>query len=38
MLTICKAENAYLAALDILAQKNPVAYAFRQKAIEGLDK
>jgi len=38
MLTICKAENAYLAALDILAQKNPIAYAFRQKAIEDLDK
>lgn len=36
--TICKAENAYLAAFNILAQKNPFAYAFRQKNIETLDK
>ena len=38
LLTICKAENAYLAAFNILAQKNPVAYAFRQEGIENLDK
>jgi len=38
LLTVCKAENAYLAAFNILAQKNPFAYAFRQEAIENLDK
>jgi phosphoribosylaminoimidazole carboxylase/phosphoribosylaminoimidazole-succinocarboxamide synthase len=31
-------KNAYLAALDILAMKNPVAYMTRQYAIEQLDE
>lgn len=38
LLTVCKPGNAYLAALNILAQKNPYAYAFRQEVIETLDK
>ena len=36
--TILAPENAVLAALNILAQKNPVAYMYRQYAIEELDK
>ena len=35
--TILKGENAILAALNVLAQKNPVAYMHRQYAIEELD-
>jgi len=38
LITVCKAENAYLAALNILAQNNPFAYAFRQQVIEEFDK
>jgi len=38
LVTICRAENAYLAAFNILAQKNPFVYAFRQEKIETLDK
>jgi len=35
--TILSSKNAVLMALDILAQKNPAAYAYRQLAIEELD-
>lgn len=38
MSTILSPKNAVLAALNILAQKNPVAYAERQMAIEDLDE
>lgn len=38
LLTILSPKNAVLAALNILAQKNPVAYMHRQYAIEVLDK
>ena len=38
MLTLLSSKNAVLAALNILAQKNPAAYMFRQYAIEELDK
>jgi len=38
MLTVLSSKNAVLAALNILAQKNPVAYMYRQYAIEELDK
>jgi len=37
LLTILSPNNAALAALNILAQKNPVAYMHRQYAIEELD-
>ncbi len=37
MNTILSPKNAVLAALNILAQKNPAAYAERQQAIEELD-
>jgi len=36
--TVLSPDNAILAALNILAQKNPAAYMFRQYAIEELDK
>lgn len=36
--TILSVKNAILAALNILAQKNPVAYMHRQYAIEELDQ
>jgi phosphoribosylaminoimidazole carboxylase PurE protein len=36
--TILSSGNAVLAALNILAQKNPLAYMLRQYAIEGLDQ
>lgn len=38
MMTILSPKNAVLAALNILAQKNPVAYMHRQLAIEELDE
>lgn len=38
LLTTLSPKNAVLAALNILAQKNPVAYMHRQFAIEQLDK
>ena len=38
MLTVLSPKNAVLAALNILAQKNPVAYMHRQYAIEELDE
>ncbi|MDO8240808.1 MAG: phosphoribosylaminoimidazolesuccinocarboxamide synthase [Candidatus Moranbacteria bacterium] len=38
MVTVLSPTNAVLAALNILAQKNPVAYMHRQYAIEKLDK
>lgn len=38
LLTAWPDENAVLAALNILAQKNPIAYAIRQQAIEELDE
>lgn len=38
MLAILSKNNAVLAALNILAQKNPAAYMYRQSAIEELDK
>jgi len=38
MATIISPKNAVLLALNILAQKNPVAYMYRQYAIEELDK
>jgi phosphoribosylaminoimidazole carboxylase/phosphoribosylaminoimidazole-succinocarboxamide synthase len=37
LLTTLSPKNAVLAALNILAQKNPVAYMHRQYVIEGLD-
>lgn len=37
MLTVMNIKNAILAALNILSQKNPAAYAERQLAIEKLD-
>lgn len=37
MVTVLSPNNAVLAALNILAQKNPVAYMHRQLAIEALD-
>ena len=37
MMTIVSPKNAVLAALNILAQNNPVAYMHRQYAIEQLD-
>jgi phosphoribosylaminoimidazole carboxylase / phosphoribosylaminoimidazole-succinocarboxamide synthase len=37
LMTILSPENAVLAALNILAQSNPVAYMYRQYAIEKLD-
>jgi phosphoribosylaminoimidazole-succinocarboxamide synthase len=37
MLTVMNPKNAILAALNILGQKNPAAYAERQLAIEKLD-
>ena len=36
--TMLKEKNAILNALNILAQKNPAAYMYRQYAIEELDK
>jgi len=38
MLTVLSPKNAVLAALNILAQKNPIAYMYRQFAIETLDE
>ncbi|MEA1926018.1 MAG: phosphoribosylaminoimidazolesuccinocarboxamide synthase, partial [Patescibacteria group bacterium] len=38
IVTVLSPKNAILAALNILAQKNPVAYMHRQSAIEELDK
>lgn len=38
MLTVLSPKNAILAALNILAQKNPAAYMHRQYAIEELEK
>lgn len=38
MLTVLSPKNAVLAALNILAQKNPTAYMHRQYAIEELEK
>ena len=38
MSTMLSPGNAVLAALNILAQKNPVAYMYRQYAIEELDR
>jgi len=38
VLTILSKKNAGLAALSILAQKNPIAYMHRQYAIEALDE
>ncbi len=37
MVTVLSPNNAVLAALNVLAQKNPVAYMYRQYAIEKLD-
>lgn len=37
-LTVMGEENAILGALNVLSQKNPAAYAYRQHAIEALDK
>lgn len=37
LLTCLDPKNAVLAALNVLAQKNPAVYAFRQYAIEALD-
>jgi len=37
MLTVLSAKNAKLAALNILAQKNPLIYMLQQKEIEKLD-
>ncbi|MFA6534083.1 MAG: phosphoribosylaminoimidazolesuccinocarboxamide synthase [Patescibacteria group bacterium] len=37
MATICSEKNAIQFALNILAQKNPIAYALIQQAIEKLD-
>jgi len=36
--TILSSKNAMLMTLNILAQKNPVAYMHRQYSIEELDK
>ena len=36
--TVLSHKNAVLAALNILAQKNPVAYMKRQATIESLDR
>jgi hypothetical protein len=38
MLTVLSPKNAVLAGLNILAQTNPIAYMYRQHAIEELDK
>lgn len=38
LLTAWPAKNAVLAAMDILAQKNPIAYALRQLEIEEFDE
>ncbi len=38
MMIVSSLENAVSAALNILAQKNPVAYMYRQYEIEELDK
>lgn len=37
LMTVLSPKNALLAALNILAQKNPVAYMYRQQRIEDLD-
>lgn len=37
LMTVMSAKNAVLAAINILAQKNPAAYMDRQYALEGLD-
>ena len=36
--TVCSEKNAVALAANILAQKNPIIYALRQKAIEELDE
>ncbi|MFA4941228.1 MAG: phosphoribosylaminoimidazolesuccinocarboxamide synthase [Patescibacteria group bacterium] len=38
LLVACSDGNAFMAALNILGQKNPIAYAERQQAIEELDE
>lgn len=38
MMTVLSPKNAVLAGLNILAQTNPIAYMYRQYAIEELDK
>ncbi|KKP89941.1 MAG: hypothetical protein US57_C0021G0014 [Candidatus Moranbacteria bacterium GW2011_GWC2_37_73] len=38
LLTTLSPKNAVLAALNILSQKNPIAYMHRQYAVEGLDQ
>jgi phosphoribosylaminoimidazole carboxylase/phosphoribosylaminoimidazole-succinocarboxamide synthase len=38
LLVACSDGNAFMAALNILGQKNPIAYAERQRAIEDLDE